>query len=45
VDEGPLPPHPTKGIKYDMETVDDHILKFSTDFMEKAKKENKPFFC
>jgi arylsulfatase len=44
VDEGPLPPHPTKGIKYDMETVDDHILKFSTDFMEKARKDGKPFF-
>jgi len=38
VDEGPLPPHPTKGVKYDMETVDDHILKFTTDFMEKAKQ-------
>jgi arylsulfatase A-like enzyme len=44
VDDGPLPPHPTQGIKYDMETVDDHILKFSTDFMEKAQKEDKPFF-
>jgi len=44
VDEGPLPPHPTKGIKYDMETVDDHFLKASTDFMEKAKKDGKPFF-
>ena len=44
VDEGPLPPHPTKGIKYNMETVDDHILSFSTDFMEKAKKDGKPFF-
>ena len=44
VDEGPLPPHPTEGIKYDMETVDDHILKFSTDFMEKAQADGKPFF-
>ena len=44
VDEGPLPPHPTKGIKYNMETVDDHILKFSTDFMKKAKQDDKPFF-
>jgi arylsulfatase len=44
VDEGPLPPHPTQGIKYDMETVDDHILKFSTDFMEKAQADGKPFF-
>jgi arylsulfatase A-like enzyme len=44
VDAGPLPPHPTKGIEYNMETVDDHILTFSTDFMEKAKKDGKPFF-
>jgi arylsulfatase len=44
VDAGPLPPHPTKGIKYDMETVDDHFLKASTDFMEKAQKDGKPFF-
>jgi arylsulfatase len=44
VDEGPLPPHPTQGIKYDMETVDDHILKVSTDFMEKAQADGKPFF-
>ena len=44
VDEGPLPPHPVSGIKYDMETVDDHILKFSTDFMERAQREGKPFF-
>jgi arylsulfatase A-like enzyme len=44
VDEGPLPPHPTKGIKYNMETVDDHILKLSTEFMEKAQKDGKPFF-
>jgi arylsulfatase len=44
VDEGPLPPHPTKGIKYNMETVDDVILKHTTDFMEKAQKDGKPFF-
>ena len=44
VDEGPLPPHPTKGIKYDMETVDDHILEHTVNFMEKAKKDGKPFF-
>jgi len=44
VDEGPLPPHPTKDIKYNMETVDDVILKHTTDFMEKAQKDGKPFF-
>ncbi len=27
-----------------METVDDHILNFATNFMEKAKKDGKPFF-
>jgi arylsulfatase len=44
VDEGPLPPHPTKGIKYNMETVDDHILEHTVNFMEKAKQDGKPFF-
>jgi arylsulfatase len=44
VDEGPLPPHPTKGIKYNMETVDDHILEYALNFMDKAKKDDKPFF-
>jgi arylsulfatase len=44
VDEGPLPPHPTKGIKYNMETVDDHILELTENFMERAKKDGKPFF-
>jgi len=44
VDEGPLPPHPTEGIKYNMETVDDHILELSTDFMERAQADGKPFF-
>jgi len=44
VDAGPLAPHPTEGIKYDMETVDDHFLKAATDFMEKAEKDGKPFF-
>ncbi len=27
-----------------METVDDEILKYTLDFMDKAKKDNKPFF-
>jgi arylsulfatase len=44
VDEGPLPPHPTEGITYNMETVDDHILELSTDFMERAQADGKPFF-
>jgi arylsulfatase len=44
VDEGGLAPHPGMGTKYNMETVDDHILKHSLDFMQKAKKDRKPFF-
>ena len=44
VDEGPLAPHPTDGVKYDMETVDDHFLAASIDFMERAKADGKPFF-
>ena len=44
VDEGPLPPHPTEGIKYNMETVDDTILEHSVNFMERAVADDKPFF-
>src|SRR5215475_12144925 len=44
VDEGPLPPHPVDGIKYNMETVDDAILGFALDFIGKAKNDGKPFF-
>jgi arylsulfatase len=43
-DDGPLPPHPTPGVKLNMETVDDVFLKSSLDFMSKAKKDGKPFF-
>jgi len=44
VDEGPLPPHPMPDIKYNMETVDEAILGFATDFMTKSKNDGKPFF-
>lgn len=44
VDEGPLPPHPAEGIKYNMETVDDVILQKALNFIDKAKGEGKPFF-
>lgn len=44
VDDGPLPPHPMEGIKYNMETFDDVLLKDSFAFMEKAKNDGKPFF-
>ena len=43
-DIGPLPPHPTPGVKYNMETVDDAILEHAHEFVEKARKEDKPFF-
>jgi arylsulfatase A-like enzyme len=44
-DAGPLPPHPMEGVKYNMETVDDSIRDFAITFMDKAKKDGKPFFC
>jgi arylsulfatase len=43
-DEGPLPPHPMEGIKYNMETIDDVILQHTFNFMDKAEKDGKPFF-
>jgi arylsulfatase A-like enzyme len=45
VDEGPLPPHPIKGIKHNMEDVDDVILQHAMDFIDQAEKDGKPFFC
>jgi arylsulfatase A-like enzyme len=44
VDEGLLPPHPTEGIKYNMETVDDAFLEATADFMDRAQRDGKPFF-
>jgi arylsulfatase A-like enzyme len=54
VDEGPLAPFPNmadmqnwqKGrpAKYDMETFDDVLVADSNGFMDKAKKDGKPFF-
>jgi arylsulfatase A-like enzyme len=44
VDEGPLPPGPVPGIKYDMTTFDEVITKSTIDFMAKAKASGKPFF-
>lgn len=43
-DKGPLPPHPTEGIELNMETVDDVILAHAENFIDKAVKDNKPFF-
>jgi len=54
VDEGPLAPFPNmegrqnwqkgRDAKYNMETFDDVLVKASTDFMDKAKNDGKPFF-
>jgi arylsulfatase A-like enzyme len=44
-DDGPLPPHPMDGIKYNMETVDDTIRDLALNFIDKAHKDGKPFFC
>ncbi len=54
IDEGPLAPFPEmkdmqnwqegRKAKYDMETFDEVLVKSSCDFMDKAKKDGKPFF-
>ena len=44
VDEGPLPPHPMQGIKYNMETVDDVILDHTFQFIDQSRQSGKPFF-
>jgi arylsulfatase len=43
-DEGPLPPHPMTGIKYNMETVDEDFVDASIAFMDQARTAHKPFF-
>lgn len=44
VDEGPLPPHPVPGIKYNMETIDEVIRDKALQFAESAVGAGKPFF-
>jgi len=54
VDEGPLAPFPnmvgrqrwqeSRKAKYDMETFDEVLVGHSKEFMDKAKKDGKPFF-
>jgi arylsulfatase len=56
VDEGALPPYPDMSNvanmhdvpflkhKYDMTTFDEELVKSSCEFMDKAKKDGKPFF-
>lgn len=43
-DEGPLPPHPVDGIKYNMETFDEVIRDSTNTFIEQAVAADKPFF-
>jgi arylsulfatase A-like enzyme len=43
-DMGPLPPHPTKGVKLNMEDIDDVILEKALAFIDKAHADGKPFF-
>jgi arylsulfatase len=43
-DEGPLPPHPMDGIKYNMETFDEVIRDSTNAFIEQAVAAEKPFF-
>jgi arylsulfatase len=55
IDEGPLAPFPdmsnvpnmhdiTPKAKYDMTTFDEVLVKASSDFMDRAKNDGKPFF-
>ena len=54
VDEGPLPPFPNmagrenwqqgRPAKYNMQTFDDVLVQSSDAFMDKAKRDGKPFF-
>jgi arylsulfatase A-like enzyme len=55
VDEGPLAPFPDMSnvpnmhdilpkAKYDMTTFDEVLVKTSSDFMDRAKRDGKPFF-
>ncbi|KRQ98522.1 arylsulfatase [Bradyrhizobium jicamae] len=56
IDEGPLPPFPDMSnvpnmhdlpflkAKYDMTTFDEVLVKATSDFMDKTKREGKPFF-
>jgi len=45
VDEGPLPPHATSGIKYNMETIDEAIRDHAGAWMAKQVSASTPFFC
>jgi arylsulfatase A-like enzyme len=46
VDAGPLPPHPNMDpkAKFNMEDVDDELVRRSVDFIDRSAKAGKPFF-
>jgi arylsulfatase A-like enzyme len=46
VDAGPLPPHPNMDpkAKFNMENVDEELVRRSVDFMDRSAKAGKPFF-
>jgi arylsulfatase A-like enzyme len=46
VDGGPLPPHPNMDpkSKFNMEDVDDELVRRSVDFIDRSVKADKPFF-
>jgi len=43
-DEGPLPPEPKPGTKYNMTTFDEVVRDSTIDFIERARNAGKPFF-
>jgi arylsulfatase A-like enzyme len=45
-DGGPLPPHPNMDprAKFNMENIDEELVRRSVDFMDRSVKGNKPFF-
>ncbi len=44
IDEGPLPPHPRPGIRYNMETFDEVIRDNVIRFIDESTSASKPFF-
>lgn len=46
VDGGPLPPHPNMDptAKFNMEDIDDELVRRSVDFIDSSVKADKPFF-
>jgi arylsulfatase A-like enzyme len=44
VDEGPLPPRPMPGIRYNMQTFDEVIADNVKEFIDRSAQANKPFF-